>query len=97
MLYCWRCRMEVPMLEGEEKVKAYEIMNGKGNLFERLKAVVDYYNEVTGENYTNPNAVMHHFVDDYGPQCEKCGKPYRTKKATFCAGCGNKRNPEDIK
>ena len=25
ILYCWRCRMDVPMLEGDEGKKAYEL------------------------------------------------------------------------
>src|SRR5688572_12853667 len=99
ILWCWRCRMEVPMLEGDEGKKAYELYSagiktpsgGKG-LQSSFKALIDYYKEVTVEEYTNPNAIIHHIVEIYGPQCEKCGKPYRTDKASFCVGCGNKRN-----
>lgn len=97
ILWCWRCRMEVPMLEGEEGKKAYELYsaafrNSSGNTMqERFKGLIEYYKEVTGEEETNPNAIIHHIVEIYGPQCEKCGKPYRTSKASFCAGCGNKR------
>lgn len=46
--------------------------------------LLDYYKEVTGFEETNPNAIMHHFIDMYGPDCENCGKPYRTETATFC-------------
>jgi hypothetical protein len=94
--------MEVPMLEGSEGDKAYELYgaafrNSSGNTMqERFKALIDYYKEVTGEEETNPNAIIHHIVEIYGPQCEKCGKPYRTSKASFCAGCGNKRNLQNV-
>jgi hypothetical protein len=97
ILWCWRCQMEVPMLEEGEAKIAYESLNaGFKNEFgstlrERFSALIEYYKEVTGEEYTNPNAIMHHIVDAYGPPCEKCGKPYRTSEATFCAACGNRR------
>ena len=58
---------------------------------ESFKPMLDYYKEVTGLEETEPNAIMHHRIAQYGPPCEKCGKPYRTPKALFCAACGNKR------
>jgi hypothetical protein len=62
----------------------------------RFRALIDYYKEITGEEYDNPNAIMHHIVDMYGPPCENCGKLYRTSKAAFCAACGNKRTISPI-
>ncbi|MDF2188754.1 hypothetical protein [Paraflavitalea sp. CAU 1676] len=98
MMWCWRCKMEVPMLEDEEEQHVREIMDrgpeqeaGGLMLHERLKLILNYYNILTGWEETNFNAVMHHMVGLYGPPCEQCGKPYRTTKATFCAACGNKR------
>jgi hypothetical protein len=120
-LWCWRCKMEVPMLEGEEATRAYELygdaFNGPKKIIDttgsdfkttfytinaverdkRIQTLLDYYKEITGETETNPNAIMHHMVDLYGPPCEKCGKPYRTKQASFCAACGNKRTSEVTK
>ena len=87
------------MLEEDEAKRAYELLSlgfksgGSGpGMKGRFKDLIDYYEEITGERYDNPNAIMHHIVDMYGPPCENCGKPYRTSKATFCAACGNKRN-----
>lgn len=90
--------MEVPMLEKEEFKIAHRLY---GEAFERrkpgmsrreiFKPLLDYYNELTGFGETEPNAIMHHQIDLYGPPCEKCGKPYRTPKASFCAACGNKK------
>ncbi len=94
MLWCWRCRMEVPMLNDEEFKIAAELYSGarfrKGSIKERMQPVVDYYEKLTGVR-TIPNAIMHHQLSQYGPECEKCGKPYRTPQASFCAACGNKR------
>jgi len=64
---------------------------------ERFKPMLDYYFEVTGFRETEPNAIMHHRIAQHGPPCEKCGKPYRTPRASFCAACGNKRNVIDGK
>ncbi len=97
-LWCWRCQMEVPMLDEEEYLIAYKLY---GEAFKRLKSrmtreesfkpMLDFYNELTGFGETEPNAIMHHRIAQYGTPCEKCGKPYRTPKASFCAACGNKK------
>lgn len=99
--YCWRCRMEVPMLEGEEsKIASQLYAEGfralKKDNQNRFKKLLDYYNELTGFEERNPNAILHHFADMYGPDCEVCGKPYRTHQATFCAACGNKRKMKKL-
>jgi hypothetical protein len=90
--------MEVPMLDEEEYLKAYELygecmrdMTFQGGRLLRFKPLLDYYKEVTGWDETEPNAIMHHRIAQYGPACEKCGKPYRTPQASFCAACGHKR------
>ncbi|WP_267406097.1 MULTISPECIES: hypothetical protein [unclassified Chryseobacterium] len=98
--YCWRCRMDVPMLDKEESKIASKLLaegfqeskkSMKSPLQENFKKLLDYYNELTGFGETNPNAIMHHFIDLYGPDCENCGKPYRTHTASYCPKCGNKR------
>ncbi|NMH89017.1 hypothetical protein [Flavivirga algicola] len=94
--YCWRCKMEVPMLNKEEFTVAYELYgkgfkNLKKDRQERFKELLDYYNDLTGFGETELNAIMHHSLEQIGPDCEKCGKPYRTPKAKLCAACGNKR------
>lgn len=57
----------------------------------RFKELLDYYNDLTGFGETEPNAIMHHSLQQIGPDCENCGKPYRTPKAKMCVACGNKR------
>lgn len=99
-LWCWRCQMEIPMLDEDEYQKAH-LLYGKGmknsgvslsNRQERFKELLNYYFEVTGFQETEPNAIMHHRIEQYGLPCENCGKPYRTKQAKFCAVCGHKRD-----
>ncbi|WP_343634158.1 hypothetical protein [Fluviicola sp.] len=100
MLWCWRCQMEVPMLDDEEfkvAAKLYgeafgeRLKNSGRSIHERFQPLLDYYETLTGFKETVPNAIMHHQISQYGPECENCGKPYRTPKASFCAACGNKR------
>ena len=98
-LWCWRCKMEIPMLDEKEYQRAHLLYSegmknnsvSLSNRQERFKKLLDYYFEVTGFRETEPNAIMHHRIDQYGPPCENCGKPYRTKEATYCAACGYKR------
>ena len=58
---------------------------------DRFRALLDFYNNLTGFGETEPHAIMHHRLSLYGPLCENCGKPYRNPKASFCAACGHKR------
>ena len=95
-LWCWRCKMEVPMLDKKEfeiAQKLYSLaFKSRGNsLKERFKPLTDYYFDITGFTETNQNAIMHHAIEQYGPTCAKCSKPYRTPEAVYCAACGNNR------
>src|SRR5690606_6506405 len=98
-LWCWRCRQVVGMLNEEEYRIAHELYgrgfkNNSGVYADRFRELLNYYFEITGEVITEPNAVMHHRIAQYGPPCEQCEKPYRTPLASFCAACGNRRNQE---
>jgi len=85
------------MLNEEEYAIADELFGkmirnlSANSLEERNKEIIDYYYNLTGEMDSNPNSIMHHRIKLYGPPCEKCGKPYRTSEASFCAACGHKR------
>jgi len=89
--------MDVPMLDSEEgKIASKLLSEGYQEAKKLMKApnfskLLNYYKDVTGFEETNHIAIMHHFIDMYGPDCENCGKPYRTETATFCPKCGNKR------
>ncbi len=89
--------MDVPMLDSEEgKIASKLLAEGFQEAIKQrktpdFKKLLNYYKDLTGYEETNHNAIMHHFIDMYGPDCENCGKPYRTETATFCPKCGNKR------
>ena len=51
---------------------------------EKFKELLDYYNDLIGFEETEPNVIMHHSLEQIGPDCENCGKPYRIPKATIC-------------
>ena len=56
---------------------------GKGG--ESLRAMftpmLAEYERITGLGETNPNAVFHHRLSEYGPPCRHCEKPLRTPQA----------------
>ena len=88
--------MEIPMLNKEEFViaselysKGFKIVNKERK--ERFKELLEYYYNITAFRETEPRAIMHHSLEQIGPDCENCGKPYRTPKAKLCANCGNKK------
>ena len=82
------------MLDKDEFAIASELYSKgfkKADRQERFKELLEYYNDLTGFGETEPNAIMHHSLEQIGPDCENCGKPYRTPKAKLCASYGNKR------
>ena len=103
LIYCWRCKMDVPMLTEDE----WQLVNPTG-LVEQIKRyreetgcslaeayrnnmgqqALTAYEALTGFRETNPAALMHHRLKLYGPLCTSCRKPLRTPTATFCAACG---------
>ncbi len=105
IIYCWRCRADVPMLEEHEwevvaphlsnaieQIKKYRqehkcslaVARAQGYGQEALRV----YEQLTGYCETNADALWHHRVNQYGPRCEACGKPYRTPSAVYCVACG---------
>jgi hypothetical protein len=50
--------------------------------------LLEMYRLLTGFVETNPSAVVHHEVAQYGPPCPQCRKLLRTPQARFCAACG---------
>src|SRR5262249_31702473 len=99
--WCWRCKMDVPMLEETEWREVVtpwlEQPSDHGDAAReaerhlgRRQAVLEAYVRITGFPETNPEAVMPHRLAQYGPPCVACGRPLRTPRATFCASCGRR-------
>jgi len=102
VLWCWRCQMEVPMLDDAEFERVATLYSGAPRglqasrdegapvkaLATLLAPVCEEYERLTGFHETNANAVMHHRLSLYGPPCAACGKPLRTPRARHCAACG---------
>src|SRR5580658_6840817 len=88
MFWCWRCKAEVPMLDDDEYRRVVSLRPAAtGNLRTRFKSMLAEYERITGLGETNPNAIFHHRLSDYGPPCRHCGKPLRTPQAKLCGSC----------
>jgi hypothetical protein len=46
---------------------------------ERFRPVRDACERMTGIAESSHNAIIHHRISIYGPPCESCGKPLRTR------------------
>ncbi len=88
-IYCWRCQMDIPMLN-EVEWRAIAPFMSLASQPEALKS----YQELTGREETNFNSLWHHRISLYGPSCTYCGKPLRTPKAKWCAACGGKNESD---
>jgi hypothetical protein len=82
LLYCWRCEMEIPMLEEHEATDVLQNAHDQNRILWR-------YFEVTGFEETNANAIWHHVTGLYGAPCSSCGKPLRTSRARMCSVRGS--------
>ena len=75
--------------------KAFNV--GKGPIGKRFQPMLDAYERITGFHETVPAAIMHHRIAQFGPPCQKCGKPLRTPQAAFCAACGQKSEVHPVR
>jgi hypothetical protein len=60
------------------------------------RGALERYFQLTGFRETNVDALWHHRLSRFGPQCETCGKPLRTPRARLCAECGAAVGDEGI-
>lgn len=90
MLWCWRCKAELPMLTDEEfaqvLAKSPMQLQRPGEKW-NWQPLLAEFESITGLKTTNPNFVYHHVLSLYGPPCAACGKPLRSRRAKLCGAC----------
>lgn len=66
-LWCWRCKMEIPMLDEGEYSQTYELYGqGMSNIKLakdrqlQFKTLLNFYKKTDGFDEAEPNAIMHH-------------------------------------
>jgi hypothetical protein len=94
MLWCWRCKTEMPMLDDDEFRQVMSLLptqntipESRDSLKARFVPMLAEYERITGLRVTSPGAVFHHCLSLYGPPCQHCGKPLRTPQAKLCGYC----------
>ena len=99
VIWCWRCRRDIPMMEADEADRVFALVNTGINAdpFEHeWGPALREYERITGFNETNTMALYHHKAWMYGPPCEYCGKPLRNPDARLCGACMRPvTNPEE--
>jgi len=70
-----------------KKIKDY-IWLDKIETFEKYRYMLEMYRLITGEYESNPLAILHHQISQFGKDCPECKKPFRTSKAIYCPYCG---------
>jgi hypothetical protein len=97
LLWCWRCKAEVPMLDDTEFKQAVSLRGTgiEGDLRERqFGPVLREYERITGFRETNPNAIYHHQLSLYGPRAriagDRFGHPEPNCADSACSGYSRK-------
>ena len=62
------------------------------------KKMVDAYNKLTNGNlpYEDWHLIQYFQLNQYGPDCNKCGFPLRSPRAKLCANCGEFYSFSDV-
>ncbi len=104
VMWCWRCRQDVPMLDEDEYNAIYQLYGEcfrsakqkrdvpdgqqRPTLDDVFESVRTEYERMTGMADCHHDTILHHRIATYGPPCAYRGKPSRTPRAKFCAACG---------
>jgi hypothetical protein len=89
VLWCWRCKMGIPMLDGNEWELVWHAYRAATNhTRDSRPAALAEYERLTGFKESNFNALFHHRISHHGPPCPRCVRVLRTPVAFKCFECG---------
>jgi len=83
--------------ERTQQIRKEKEIGLKDVLAELQSQACQKFEELTGYKETNWNAIWHHRLSQYGPECSSCGHLFRSPKASFCANCGQKTEAEPVR
>lgn len=89
LLWCWRCKAEVPMLDQDEwgRFSSLSHKGPDGNRKQQMYALaLREYERITDVQENDPDVLRDRVLSNHGPG-EKYGKPLRTPNAKMCASC----------
>jgi hypothetical protein len=90
MLWCWRCKTEMPMLDAVEFEQVRSHLKPKAATRDEIfGGWLAEYERITGRRETIATApsIWHHRLALYGEPCGRCGRPLRTPRAKLCGSC----------
>ncbi len=102
--YCWRCRRDMPFLDEEEWQAVEPLLAGAAQAIKDYRSknqcdlgtarrnckpeATEKFFELTGMSDIHFDIIWHHRRKDWGIECQKCHRLFRTPKASHCANCG---------
>jgi len=111
-LYSYKLKRWAPLLSDEEfrpiaraldqRVKAIRLHMGRnGASLDQARRrssgeALDIYERLTGVRLSHPDELYAVRLSQYGWQCPRCAKPFRTPKAKLCAECGFELPPGQV-
>ncbi|HWB18873.1 MAG TPA: hypothetical protein VG711_01115 [Phycisphaerales bacterium] len=107
-VWCWRCKQWVGAMDEQEYQSLRSLYHEcvfrgsqaapKNDDDHRMmfEPMVTAYERLTGTMHIDPDEILKHRMEQFGPPCQACGKNLRTPVARTCFECGQPRAAKRI-